>query len=98
MRVIDTASNKVTSVRRSHYRATAISPDGRFLAISDGNVPIIGLETGKQVGIVIAKDRWVRSIAFSAESIASASRSLRMTCSGVCRFRFIENLLALLGR
>jgi WD40 repeat protein len=70
VRVIDSQSNKGTSIRQNqyrHFRATAISPDGRLLAISDGNIPILDLVTGKQVGNVIAKHRWVRSIAFSQD-------------------------------
>ena len=72
VRVIDTTSDKMTSIRQSHYRATAISPDGRLLAVSDDNVPILDLETGKQAGTVIAGDRWVRSIAFSHDGTAVA--------------------------
>ncbi len=72
VRVIDTTTNKVTSIRQSHYRATAISPDGRYLAVSDGGIPILDLQTGKQVGAVVAKHGWVRSIAFSQDSSAMA--------------------------
>jgi WD40 repeat protein len=68
LRVVDTVTNEVKTIRNSHYRATALSRDGSLVAFSDDDVPILDVATNMRVANVLSGGPWVRSIAFSADN------------------------------
>jgi len=68
LRVIDTVTNEVKTIRSAHYRATALSRDCSLVALSDEDVPILDLATGMRVANVLSGGRWVTSVAFSADN------------------------------
>ena len=68
--MVNTTSGELDFIRGASrpFRAVQFSGDGRFLAVSGDNVPLIDLKQRVQVGVATAGDRWVRSIAFHPKS------------------------------